>query len=126
MMDLSDSIKQGYLLLEDPIDKVEPVVAIGVKVSSSCVYQEWNRHYFVLTPHSLYFTHAQEQTQEETEIEEVEEGSPREMHYNEKYIVTLLGCGYMTSLCCNMQMVPRKVGWRTSNCREVAKGILWS
>jgi hypothetical protein len=23
MMDLSDSIKQGYLLLEDPIDKVE-------------------------------------------------------------------------------------------------------
>jgi phosphatidylinositol phospholipase C gamma-1 len=79
MMDLSDSIKQGYLLLEDPIDK------------------EWNRHYFVLTPHSLYFTHAQEPAQEEVEVEEVEEGSPREMHYNEKWFHGKLAGGRQTA-----------------------------
>ncbi|XP_062501636.1 1-phosphatidylinositol 4,5-bisphosphate phosphodiesterase gamma-1-like isoform X2 [Corticium candelabrum] len=80
MMDLSDSIKQGYLLLEDPVDK------------------EWNRHYFVLTPHSLYFTHAQEKTQEETEAEEViDEEKDREMHYNEKWFHGKLAGGRITS-----------------------------
>lgn len=46
--------------------------------------QEWNRHYFVLTPQTLYFTHAQEKTQEDNENEDVEEGGAAEMHFNEK------------------------------------------
>eukprot|EP00118_Oscarella_pearsei_P006498 m.29453 g.29453 ORF g.29453 m.29453 type:complete len:1306 (+) comp31169_c0_seq5:82-3999(+) len=78
MMDLSNSLKQGILLLEDPIDKV------------------WNHHYFVLTPDNLYFTHAQEETREEQETEEADDVQA-ELHFGEKWFHGKLAGGRSTA-----------------------------
>lgn len=57
-MDLRNTVKNGVLYLEDPVDK------------------EWNPHFFVLTQAKLYYTDTFSRTQE-TEPDEDEEASPR-------------------------------------------------
>lgn len=54
-MDLRNTIKNGILYLEDPIDR------------------EWNPHFFVLTQHKLYYTDTFSRTQEVEPDEEEEE-----------------------------------------------------
>lgn len=57
-MDLRNTIKNGILYLEDPVDR------------------EWNPHFFVLTQQKLYFTDTFSRPQE-IEEEEDEEGAMR-------------------------------------------------
>lgn len=57
-MDLRNTVKNGILYLEDPVDK------------------EWNPHFFVLTQNKLYYTDTFARTQE-TEPDEEDEGPVR-------------------------------------------------
>lgn len=65
-MDLSNSIKNGYLFMQDPIDKM------------------WAKHYFVLNGEKLLFTEQQEK-EEEPEKDDEPEIPSTEMHYREKW-----------------------------------------
>lgn len=54
-MDLRNTVKNGILYLEDPVDK------------------EWNPHFFVLTQNKLFYTdsyHGAEEVDDETDTEE--------------------------------------------------------
>ena len=53
-MDLRNTIKNGIMYLEDPVDK------------------EWNPHFFVLTQHKLFYTDSF-QNEQEAEADEEEE-----------------------------------------------------
>jgi phosphatidylinositol phospholipase C gamma-1 len=55
-MDLRNTVKNGILYLEDPVDK------------------EWNPHFFVLTQHKLFYTD-RFQNEQETEADEEEDES---------------------------------------------------
>nr|XP_014275178.1 1-phosphatidylinositol 4,5-bisphosphate phosphodiesterase gamma-1 [Halyomorpha halys]XP_014275179.1 1-phosphatidylinositol 4,5-bisphosphate phosphodiesterase gamma-1 [Halyomorpha halys]XP_024215637.1 1-phosphatidylinositol 4,5-bisphosphate phosphodiesterase gamma-1 [Halyomorpha halys] len=78
-MDLRNTVKNGILYLEDPVDK------------------EWNPHFFVLTQNKLFYTdsyHGAEEVDDETDTEEtgpisilkLKEGIPNdELHYGEKW-----------------------------------------
>jgi phosphatidylinositol phospholipase C gamma-1 len=54
-MDLRNTVKNGILYLEDPVDK------------------EWNPHFFVLTQHKLFYTDSFQNEQEAEGDEEEEE-----------------------------------------------------
>lgn len=54
-MDLRNTVKNGILYLEDPVDK------------------EWNPHFFVLTQHKLFYTDSFQNEQEADGDEEEEE-----------------------------------------------------
>jgi phosphatidylinositol phospholipase C gamma-1 len=54
-MDLRNTVKNGILYLEDPVDK------------------EWNPHFFVLTQHKLFYTDSFQNDQEPEGDEEEEE-----------------------------------------------------
>jgi hypothetical protein len=56
-MDLRNTMKNGILYLEDPVDK------------------EWNPHFFVLTQHKLFYTDSFQNEQEADVDEEEEETS---------------------------------------------------
>ncbi|KAJ9579947.1 hypothetical protein L9F63_004420, partial [Diploptera punctata] len=75
-MDLRNTVKNGVLYLEDPIDK------------------EWNPHFFVLTQNKLFYTDSFQREQEgESEEDEEESGFHRaresvpndELHFGEKW-----------------------------------------
>ncbi|KAG7210373.1 hypothetical protein KM043_011907 [Ampulex compressa] len=74
-MDLRNTVKNGILYLEDPVDR------------------EWNPHFFVLTQQKLFYTDTFSRTQE-TEHDDDEEGVVRrptdgvpnnELHFEEKW-----------------------------------------
>nr|XP_034180308.1 1-phosphatidylinositol 4,5-bisphosphate phosphodiesterase gamma-1 isoform X2 [Osmia lignaria] len=74
-MDLRNTVKNGILYLEDPVDR------------------EWNPHFFVLTQQKLFYTDTFSRTQE-TEHDDDEEGAIRrptdgvpndELHFGEKW-----------------------------------------
>ncbi|KOC61102.1 1-phosphatidylinositol 4,5-bisphosphate phosphodiesterase gamma-1 [Habropoda laboriosa] len=74
-MDLRNTVKNGILYLEDPVDR------------------EWNPHFFVLTQQKLFYTDTFSRTQE-TEHDDDEEGVVRrpsdvlpndELHFGEKW-----------------------------------------
>uniref|UniRef100_A0A8C5RTT0 Phosphoinositide phospholipase C n=1 Tax=Laticauda laticaudata TaxID=8630 RepID=A0A8C5RTT0_LATLA len=77
--DLSNSIKNGILYLEDPIDHT------------------WSPHYFVLTSHKIYYSeetsHYQSHGEEEEEAEQKEVSRPMELHFSEKWFHGKLGGG---------------------------------
>lgn len=54
-MDLRNTVKNGILYLEDPVEK------------------EWNPHFFVLTKHKLYYTDSFQNDQEAEADEEEDE-----------------------------------------------------
>lgn len=56
-MDLRNTVKNGILYLEDPVDK------------------EWNPHFFVLTQNKLFYTDSFQNEQEAGGEEEEEESS---------------------------------------------------
>lgn len=70
--DLSQSIKNGYLLLEDEIDHC------------------WNRHFFCLTKDKLFWTEEQTRSEEDDDDEGLEgggvgESSKDELHFGERW-----------------------------------------
>ncbi|XP_015591333.1 1-phosphatidylinositol 4,5-bisphosphate phosphodiesterase gamma-1 isoform X2 [Cephus cinctus] len=82
-MDLRNTIKNGILYLEDPVDK------------------EWNPHFFVLTQQKLFYTDTFSRTQQ-TEHEDDEEGAIQrpadgvpndELHFGEKWFHGRPGIG---------------------------------
>ncbi|XP_041103270.1 1-phosphatidylinositol 4,5-bisphosphate phosphodiesterase gamma-1-like [Polyodon spathula] len=76
--DISNSIKNGILYLEDPID------------------HNWSPHYFVLTSNKIYYseeTSCYQSTDEEEEEEHKEESNNNELHFNEKWFHGKLGGG---------------------------------
>ncbi|XP_058879019.1 1-phosphatidylinositol 4,5-bisphosphate phosphodiesterase gamma-1-like isoform X1 [Acipenser ruthenus] len=76
--DISNSIKNGILYLEDPID------------------HNWSPHYFVLTSNKIYYseeTSRYQSTDEEEEEEHKEESNNNELHFNEKWFHGKLGGG---------------------------------
>lgn len=82
-MDLRNTVKNGILFLEDPIDKI------------------WNPHFFVLTEQKLYYTdtfsktpEASHDDDEEVAIHRPPEGVPNdELHFGEKWFHGKLGRG---------------------------------
>ncbi|KAK1173901.1 1-phosphatidylinositol 4,5-bisphosphate phosphodiesterase gamma-1-like isoform X1 [Acipenser oxyrinchus oxyrinchus] len=76
--DISNSIKNGILYLEDPID------------------HNWSPHYFVLTSNKIYYseeTSHYQSTDEEEEEEHKEVSNNNELHFNEKWFHGKLGGG---------------------------------
>ncbi|XP_065179717.1 1-phosphatidylinositol 4,5-bisphosphate phosphodiesterase gamma-1-like [Sycon ciliatum] len=75
--DLSNSIMNGYLLMEDALD------------------QEWVRHYFVLTSRKLLYSEAQEKQEEEEETPDKQEDTDKaqELHYGEPWFHSKLAGG---------------------------------
>ncbi|XP_058034768.1 1-phosphatidylinositol 4,5-bisphosphate phosphodiesterase gamma-1-like isoform X5 [Ahaetulla prasina] len=77
--DISNSIKNGILYLEDPIDHT------------------WSPHYFVLTSNKIYYSeetsHYQSHGEEEEEAEQKEEFNNNELHFSEKWFHGKLGGG---------------------------------
>lgn len=70
--DLSQSVKNGYLLLEDEIDHV------------------WNRHFFCLTKNKLFWTEEQTKAEDDDDDEgsdgnAVGESSKDELHFGERW-----------------------------------------
>jgi phosphatidylinositol phospholipase C gamma-1 len=68
-MDLRNTIRNGIMYLEDPVDK------------------EWNPHFFVLTQHKLFYTdsfHSEQETEGEEEEEEEDTSfhAPKEVTRN--------------------------------------------
>ncbi|XP_064393377.1 1-phosphatidylinositol 4,5-bisphosphate phosphodiesterase gamma-1-like [Halichondria panicea] len=74
ILDISESVKNGYLLMQDPIVKI------------------WARHYFVLTNEKLFFTEQQEK-EEEPEKEDETEVPSTELHLKEKWFHGKLASG---------------------------------
>lgn len=77
--DISNSIKNGILYLEDPVDHVcdsTPFISC-VRCADVCfLIQTWTPHYFVLTSNKIYYSeetsHYQTANQEEDdEVKEV-------------------------------------------------------
>uniref|UniRef100_A0A670I8N7 1-phosphatidylinositol 4,5-bisphosphate phosphodiesterase gamma n=1 Tax=Podarcis muralis TaxID=64176 RepID=A0A670I8N7_PODMU len=70
--DISNSIKNGILYLEDPIDHT------------------WSPHYFVLTSNKIYYS---EETSRYQSNEDEEETEQKELHFSEKWFHGKLGGG---------------------------------
>jgi len=80
--DISNSLRNGILYLEDPIDHVRVHKFLCVKhtvsvvrryrVVSLCDSQTWTPHYFVLTSHKIYYSEetSHYQTADEEEDDE--------------------------------------------------------
>lgn len=76
-MDLRNTVKNGIMYLEDPVDK------------------QWNKHFFVLTHNKLFYTdtfnnsadtEAEEEEEEEAAFHRPKEGVPNdELHFSEKW-----------------------------------------
>ncbi|KAF1628134.1 1-phosphatidylinositol 4,5-bisphosphate phosphodiesterase gamma-1, partial [Eudyptes filholi] len=76
--DISNSIKNGILYLEDPIDHT------------------WSPHYFVLTSNKIYYSEETSRYQfneDEEEVEQKEEFNNNELHFTEKWFHGKLGGG---------------------------------
>ncbi|NXT55104.1 PLCG1 phosphodiesterase, partial [Pluvianellus socialis] len=76
--DISNSIKNGILYLEDPIDHT------------------WSPHYFVLTSNKIYYSEETSRYQfneDEEEVEQKEEFNNNELHFMEKWFHGKLGGG---------------------------------
>ncbi|XP_069076995.1 1-phosphatidylinositol 4,5-bisphosphate phosphodiesterase gamma-1-like isoform X1 [Pleurodeles waltl] len=76
--DISNSIKNGILYLEDPIDHT------------------WSPHYFVLTSNKIYYseeTSHYQTNEDEEEAEPKEEFNNNELHFSEKWFHGKLGGG---------------------------------
>ncbi|XP_040287749.1 1-phosphatidylinositol 4,5-bisphosphate phosphodiesterase gamma-1-like isoform X2 [Bufo bufo] len=76
--DISNSIKNGILYLEDPIDHT------------------WSPHYFVLTSNKIYYseeTSRYQSSEDEEETEPKEELNNNELHFSEKWFHGKLGGG---------------------------------
>uniref|UniRef100_H3A2I8 Phosphoinositide phospholipase C n=1 Tax=Latimeria chalumnae TaxID=7897 RepID=H3A2I8_LATCH len=76
--DISNSIKNGILYLEDPIDHT------------------WSPHYFVLTSNKIYYseeTSRYQSNEEEEEEEQKEEFNNNDLHFSEKWFHGKLGGG---------------------------------
>ncbi|XP_032876257.1 1-phosphatidylinositol 4,5-bisphosphate phosphodiesterase gamma-1-like isoform X2 [Amblyraja radiata] len=76
--DISNSIKNGILYLEDPID------------------HNWSPHYFVLTSNKIYYseeTSRYHNNEDEEEEEQKEEFNNNDLHFNEKWFHGKLGGG---------------------------------
>uniref|UniRef100_A0A8D2LRW9 1-phosphatidylinositol 4,5-bisphosphate phosphodiesterase gamma n=1 Tax=Varanus komodoensis TaxID=61221 RepID=A0A8D2LRW9_VARKO len=75
--DISNSIKNGILYLEDPIDHT------------------WSPHYFVLTSNKIYYSEetSRYQSNEDEEETEQKEFSNSELHFSEKWFHGKLGGG---------------------------------
>uniref|UniRef100_A0A670I859 1-phosphatidylinositol 4,5-bisphosphate phosphodiesterase gamma n=1 Tax=Podarcis muralis TaxID=64176 RepID=A0A670I859_PODMU len=76
--DISNSIKNGILYLEDPIDHT------------------WSPHYFVLTSNKIYYseeTSRYQSNEDEEETEQKEEFNNNELHFSEKWFHGKLGGG---------------------------------
>uniref|UniRef100_A0A8C8VG69 Phosphoinositide phospholipase C n=1 Tax=Pelusios castaneus TaxID=367368 RepID=A0A8C8VG69_9SAUR len=76
--DISNSIKNGILYLEDPIDHT------------------WSPHYFVLTSNKIYYseeTSRYQSNEDEEEAEQKEEFNNNELHFSEKWFHGKLGGG---------------------------------
>ncbi|XP_039609688.1 1-phosphatidylinositol 4,5-bisphosphate phosphodiesterase gamma-1-like isoform X1 [Polypterus senegalus] len=76
--DISNSLKNGILYLEDPID------------------HNWSPHYFVLTSNKIYYSEETSHYQtadEEEEEEHKEEFNNNDLHFNEKWFHGKLGGG---------------------------------
>ncbi|NXK91552.1 PLCG1 phosphodiesterase, partial [Formicarius rufipectus] len=76
--DISNSIKNGILYLEDPIDHT------------------WSPHYFVLTSNKIYYSEETSRYQfneDEEEAEQKEESNNNELHFAEKWFHGKLGGG---------------------------------
>lgn len=79
--DISNSLKNGILYLEDPVDHVgdrQPPSAVcdGVALTALCFApQTWTPHYFVLTSNKIYYSEetSRYQTADEEEDDEVKE-----------------------------------------------------
>ncbi|KFQ49875.1 1-phosphatidylinositol 4,5-bisphosphate phosphodiesterase gamma-1, partial [Nestor notabilis] len=81
--DISNSIKNGILYLEDPINHVQFVSL-----------QEWNPHYFVLTSSKIYYSGETTSDQgNEDEEEQKEVSNSTELHSAEKWFHGKLGAG---------------------------------
>ncbi|KAL7985681.1 hypothetical protein Chor_010620, partial [Crotalus horridus] len=87
--DISNSIKNGILYLEDPIDHVSSWDGVGHLVT-------WSPHYFVLTSNKIYYseeTSHYQSHEEEEEAEQKEEINNNELHFSEKWFHGKLGGG---------------------------------
>ncbi|KAM8967646.1 1-phosphatidylinositol 4,5-bisphosphate phosphodiesterase gamma-1-like isoform 2-T2 [Pelodytes ibericus] len=76
--DISNSIKNGILYLEDTID------------------QTWSPHYFVLTSNKIYYseeTSRYQTNEDEEELEPKEEFNNNELHFSEKWFHGKMGGG---------------------------------
>ncbi|KFO12242.1 1-phosphatidylinositol 4,5-bisphosphate phosphodiesterase gamma-1, partial [Balearica regulorum gibbericeps] len=76
--DISNSIKNGILYLEDPIDHT------------------WSPHYFVLTSNKIYYSEETSRYQfneDEEDVEQKEEFNNNELHFTEKWFHGKLGGG---------------------------------
>ncbi|XP_072904691.1 1-phosphatidylinositol 4,5-bisphosphate phosphodiesterase gamma-1-like isoform X1 [Hemitrygon akajei] len=76
--DISNSIKNGILYLEDPID------------------HNWSPHYFVLTSNKIYYseeTSRYQNNEDEEEEEQKEEFNNNDLHFSEKWFHGKLGGG---------------------------------
>uniref|UniRef100_UPI00398E44E4 1-phosphatidylinositol 4,5-bisphosphate phosphodiesterase gamma-1-like isoform X4 n=1 Tax=Pristiophorus japonicus TaxID=55135 RepID=UPI00398E44E4 len=76
--DISNSIKNGILYLEDPID------------------HNWSPHYFVLTSNKIYYseeTSRYQHNEDEEEEEQKEEFNNNDLHFSEKWFHGKLGGG---------------------------------
>ncbi|XP_072426108.1 1-phosphatidylinositol 4,5-bisphosphate phosphodiesterase gamma-1-like [Chiloscyllium punctatum] len=76
--DISNSIKNGILYLEDPID------------------HNWSPHYFVLTSNKIYYseeTSRYQNNDDEEEEEQKEEFNNNDLHFSEKWFHGKLGGG---------------------------------
>lgn len=78
--DISNSLKNGILYLEDPIDHVcdsqHPSSAVGWVEADVCfLIQTWTPHYFVLTSNKIYYSEetSHYQTADQEEEDEVKE-----------------------------------------------------
>ncbi|MGH0128159.1 UNVERIFIED_CONTAM: hypothetical protein FKN15_002967 [Acipenser sinensis] len=116
--DISNSIKNGILYLEDPIDHHKKLVEgnmyeevssasysendISNSIKNGILYLEdpidhnWSPHYFVLTSNKIYYseeTSRYQSTDEEEEEEHKEESNNNELHFNEKWFHGKLGGG---------------------------------
>ncbi|XP_058462061.1 1-phosphatidylinositol 4,5-bisphosphate phosphodiesterase gamma-1 [Malaya genurostris] len=74
-LDIRNTVKNGILFLEDPVDKV------------------WNPHFFVLTQHKLFYTDSQRTEREDVRDDDFETNYPRtkdnvtndELHFGENW-----------------------------------------
>ena len=75
-MDLRNTVKNGVLYLEDPIDK------------------EWNPHFFVLTQNKLFYTDSFQREQEGDGEEDEEESG----FHRAKEVSINLECNYLKKM----------------------------
>lgn len=91
-MDLRNTIRNGIMYLEDPVDK------------------EWNPHFFVLTQHKLFYTdsfHNQQETEVDEEEEETGLHAPKEVTRSceRRSDLSKGSVGLILASCCKLEGV---------------------